>query len=433
MRIGRAGLATRAIHAGERPDPATHAHQAADLCDRHVRLRYRGREGGRRRPGAGLGTRRVLLLAHRQPDEPGARGEDRVARRRRGCVVSSSGMAAVSATLFAHLAAGDHLVVGDELFVITGVLLDEDFPRRDIEVTRVDMTDLGGGRRRDHAGDAGAVPRDLDEPAAARRRSRCARRDRPPPRAPVHRRQHVPRAGPPPPDRARRRPRPPRGHEVPVRPRRRGVGRRGRLEGPHRPDPQADRHARPGGQPVRELPGPCAACGRSRCDRGPRRPTRRRIAAFLEGHPKVEWVRYPGLASHPDHAVARRLLGDSGGAMLTFQPVGGLDGMAAFTDHLACATSASASATSTRWSTRSRSAAGSSACRSAARTSRTCSRTSSSGCRSWRAAPSRPNAAAADNAAPIVRSTRRVTSSSGGRYQASAPSLRVPSACPGRG
>ena len=28
------------------------------------------------------------------------------------------------------------------------------------------------------------------------------------------------------------------------------------------------------------------------------------IAAFLEGHEKVEWVRYPGLASHPDHDVA---------------------------------------------------------------------------------------------------------------------------------
>ena len=60
-----------------------------------------------------------------------------------------------------------------------------------------------------------------------------------------------------------------------------------------------------------------------------------RIAAFLEASPKVEWVRYPSLDSHPDRAVARRLLGDVGGAMVTFQPRGGLDGMAAFTDHLA--------------------------------------------------------------------------------------------------
>ncbi len=49
----------------------------------------------------------------------------------------------------------------------------------------------------------------------------------------------------------------------------------------------------------------------------------------------MQWVRYPGLASHPDHEVARRLLGDHAGAMLTFQPRGGVDGMAAFTDNLA--------------------------------------------------------------------------------------------------
>ena len=30
------------------------------------------------------------------------------------------------------------------------------------------------------------------------------------------------------------------------------------------------------------------------------------LASILEGHPKVERVRYPGLASHPEHAVAVR-------------------------------------------------------------------------------------------------------------------------------
>ena len=59
------------------------------------------------------------------------------------------------------------------------------------------------------------------------------------------------------------------------------------------------------------------------------------LAAFLEAHEKVEWVRYPGLASHPDHEVATRLLGDRLGAMVTFKPRGGVEAMAAFTDHLA--------------------------------------------------------------------------------------------------
>jgi cystathionine beta-lyase/cystathionine gamma-synthase len=60
------------------------------------------------------------------------------------------------------------------------------------------------------------------------------------------------------------------------------------------------------------------------------------LARFLEADPGVEWVRYPGLPSHPDHALATRLLGgDRYGAMLTFAPRGGVGGMAAFTDHLA--------------------------------------------------------------------------------------------------
>ena len=50
------------------------------------------------------------------------------------------------------------------------------------------------------------------------------------------------------------------------------------------------------------------------------------LAAFLEADERVEWVRYPGLASHPDHAVATRMLGDRYGAMVTFKPRGGVAG-----------------------------------------------------------------------------------------------------------
>jgi O-acetylhomoserine (thiol)-lyase len=34
----------------------------------------------------------------------------------------------------------------------------------------------------------------------------------------------------------------------------------------------------------------------------------RQVASFLEGHPLVSQVAYPDLESHPDHALARRLL-----------------------------------------------------------------------------------------------------------------------------
>jgi cystathionine gamma-lyase len=41
------------------------------------------------------------------------------------------------------------------------------------------------------------------------------------------------------------------------------------------------------------------------------------LAAWLEGHPKVERVIYPGLESHPQHALAQRQMGGKGGGMIT--------------------------------------------------------------------------------------------------------------------
>jgi methionine-gamma-lyase len=48
-----------------------------------------------------------------------------------------------------------------------------------------------------------------------------------------------------------------------------------------------------------------------------------KVAQFLESHPKVERVFYPGLESHPHHGLALRQMSDFGG-MLTFQLKGGL-------------------------------------------------------------------------------------------------------------
>jgi methionine-gamma-lyase len=47
------------------------------------------------------------------------------------------------------------------------------------------------------------------------------------------------------------------------------------------------------------------------------------VAQFLESHPKIARVVYPGLESHPQHALAHRQMSASGG-MLTFQLKGGL-------------------------------------------------------------------------------------------------------------
>jgi cystathionine gamma-lyase len=65
------------------------------------------------------------------------------------------------------------------------------------------------------------------------------------------------------------------------------------------------------------------------------------LARWLEGHPQVERVTYPGLPSHPQHALAARQMKGFGG-MLTFVLRGGLPAAKAFLEAMrvfACAES----------------------------------------------------------------------------------------------
>jgi cystathionine gamma-synthase len=48
------------------------------------------------------------------------------------------------------------------------------------------------------------------------------------------------------------------------------------------------------------------------------------LASFLQSHPAVEVVRYPGLVSHPGHALARAQL-DGFGSMISFDVAGGAE------------------------------------------------------------------------------------------------------------
>jgi len=43
-----------------------------------------------------------------------------------------------------------------------------------------------------------------------------------------------------------------------------------------------------------------------------------KIAQVLQRHSKVEWVRYAGLADHPDHALAQRLMNGRASGILSF-------------------------------------------------------------------------------------------------------------------
>ncbi|HOC73290.1 MAG TPA: O-acetylhomoserine aminocarboxypropyltransferase/cysteine synthase [Candidatus Hydrogenedentes bacterium] len=54
------------------------------------------------------------------------------------------------------------------------------------------------------------------------------------------------------------------------------------------------------------------------------------VAKFLEAHPAVAWVNYPGLESHPDHARAKKYLPKGQGAILGFGIKGGAEAAVKF-------------------------------------------------------------------------------------------------------
>jgi O-acetylhomoserine (thiol)-lyase len=49
------------------------------------------------------------------------------------------------------------------------------------------------------------------------------------------------------------------------------------------------------------------------------------VAEFLETHPKVAWVNYPGLSANPYHALAEKYLPKGAGSVFTFGVVGGAE------------------------------------------------------------------------------------------------------------
>ncbi len=61
------------------------------------------------------------------------------------------------------------------------------------------------------------------------------------------------------------------------------------------------------------------------------------LARHLEQHPKVAWVRYPGLESHPQHDLMRRQM-RGGGAVFSFGVKGGLEAGRTFINGMKIAT-----------------------------------------------------------------------------------------------
>ena len=113
------GFATRAIHAGERPDPTTHAHNTPIYATATFAFDTAAEKEAA--VDAALEWDPTSYFYSRTGNPTNRALEEKVASLEgaEDAVVAASGMASVSATLFAHLGQGDHIVVGDELFAIT--------------------------------------------------------------------------------------------------------------------------------------------------------------------------------------------------------------------------------------------------------------------------------------------------------------------------
>jgi cystathionine beta-lyase/cystathionine gamma-synthase len=327
-----AGFTTRAIHAGERADPATRAHatpiyQTATFSFDTAEEKAAAMESALAWKGgyfySRTGNPTTAALEAKLADLEGA--ED--------AVVGASGMSALATALFATLNAGDHLVTSDDVFVISRSLLQEDLPRRGIEVSPVPITDFDAVR------------------AAIRPTTRAIYTETY--SNPYMRIADVPALA--------------------------AIAREGGLRlivdntflGPSLYRPLEDGAdlvihsatkylAGHGDALAGVVAGPKALIDRVRYQldvlgscispfnawlvlRGVRTlPLRMEahcrngaaLAAFLEGHPAVSEVWYSGLASHPDHAVAARLLGDRFGGMMSIRLHGGRERMNAFANAL---------------------------------------------------------------------------------------------------
>jgi cystathionine beta-lyase/cystathionine gamma-synthase len=136
----RPGLATRCIHAGVPIDPLTLSVKTPLVMSNNYHLPPE--LGMDVPPSAFVYTRNAApnarYLEARLADLEG--GED--------CAVLSSGVAAIAGTLLSLLGSGDHIVTSDVIYTSIGRLLRGDLPRRfGIGATLLDTSDLGAIRQ----------------------------------------------------------------------------------------------------------------------------------------------------------------------------------------------------------------------------------------------------------------------------------------------
>jgi methionine-gamma-lyase len=130
------GLSTRSIHAGEAPDPSTGAHgvpiyQNATFAFRSYDGVQAWREGAPHFHYARDGNPTIRCLELKLADLEGT--EDALA--------TGTGMAAISGVLLHLLAGGGHLVASGDVYAVTKEFLQRDLPAFGATVALVDFTD----------------------------------------------------------------------------------------------------------------------------------------------------------------------------------------------------------------------------------------------------------------------------------------------------
>lgn len=138
----RHGFSTRAIHAGEHTDPATRAHNtpiyqtstyAFGSLDDKAAVMSGEIEGWVYTRG---GNPTTSALEKKIADLEGAEA----------AVAGASGMAVIAAALHSLARSGDHIVASDDIYFWADIFMNEEAPADNVEVTRVDISDLDAVR-----------------------------------------------------------------------------------------------------------------------------------------------------------------------------------------------------------------------------------------------------------------------------------------------
>jgi len=131
------GIRTEAVHAGEFPDPVTRA-SAPNIVMSTTFVA----DAGASFSAEDFGDQTPYLYSRwKNPTVDQLEHKLAALEGAEGCVAFGSGMAAVTALLLHTLSAGDHLVISDVSYAATAEMTNELIPRLGIKVTKVDMSD----------------------------------------------------------------------------------------------------------------------------------------------------------------------------------------------------------------------------------------------------------------------------------------------------